>query len=120
MAVKAARRATRSLPRQERATLSAQAKGLSFERRFTRQGMNPLDEARYTKRDSLIQNPDGSVVFRMEGAEVPESWSQLATDILVSKYFRKRGVPGGGHETSIRQVITRIVSTIAQAGLDLG
>jgi len=91
-------------------------KGLNFQRRFTRKGKDPLDEIVYTKRDSLITNPDGSTVFRMEGAEVPESWSQLATDILVSKYFRKRGVPVTGHENSVRQVVRRISKTIRDAG----
>ena len=94
----------------------AKAKGFGIERRFTRKGKNPLDEVVYTKRDSLITNPDGSVVFRMEGAEVPESWSQLATDILVSKYFRKRGVPITGQENSVRQVVGRISHTIRDAG----
>lgn len=91
-------------------------RGLSIDRRFTRMGINPLDECVYAKRTSLITNPDGSVVFRMDDAEVPGEWSQLATDILVSKYFRKRGVPGKGHETSIRQVITRISKAIRGAG----
>ena len=43
---------------------------------------------------TVITNPDGSVVFQMDDVEVPASWSQLATDIVVSKYFRKAGVPG--------------------------
>ena len=47
----------------------------------------------YEKRTSRITNPDGSVVFEMNDAEIPEQWSQLATDIMVSKYFRKAGVP---------------------------
>jgi ribonucleoside-diphosphate reductase alpha chain len=91
-------------------------KGLDIQRRFTRKGKNPLEEIVYTKRDSLITNPDGSVVFRMEDVEVPESWSQLATDILVSKYFRKRGVPITGQETSAKQVVSRISHTIRDAG----
>ncbi len=117
---------TRSLARtnkgqgKAKAKLSGGTKGLSLERRFTRPGKDPLDLVTYTKRSSLITNPDGSVVFRMDGAEVPEGWSQLATDILVSKYFRKRGVPGAGHETSVRQVVTRIVRAIRGAGEEMG
>ncbi len=100
--------------------ITATSRGLHLARRFTRPGANPLDEIKYAKRSSLITNPDGSVVFRMEGAEVPDSWSQLATDILVSKYFRKRGVPGKGHEHSIRQVVERIARTIRDGGVAAG
>jgi ribonucleoside-diphosphate reductase alpha chain len=100
--------------------LAVAKKGMEVGRRFTRLSRDPLDDVEYVKRDSLITNPDGSVVFRMEGAEVPKGWSQLATDILVSKYFRKRGVPGAGNETSIRQVVERITSTLKKAGKDAG
>ncbi len=65
-------------------------------RRFTTQGSDPFESVRWVKRSSRILNPDGSVVFEMDDAEVPETWSQLATDIMVSKYFRKAGVPGDG------------------------
>lgn len=95
-------------------------KGLSFERFFTKAGTNPLDEVRYAKRSSVITNPDGSVVFKMENIEVPETWSQLATDIVVSKYFRKAGVPETGSETSVRQVVLRIAKSIRLAGEKLG
>ncbi len=66
----------------------------------------------------MITNPDGSVVFKMEGAEVPAGWSQLATDIVVSKYFRKAGIHGDKTlgETSVRQVVYRIAHTIREAG----
>ena len=57
------------------------------------------------KRRSVISNPDGSIVFDMNDVEVPKSWSQLATDILVSKYFRKAGVPGRGHEHTAAQTV---------------
>jgi hypothetical protein len=59
---------------------------------------------------------DGSVVFQMHDIEVPAEWSQLATDIVVSKYFRKAGVPGTGHETSVRQVVQRLAHTIRTWG----
>src|SRR3989344_913428 len=67
--------------------------GLHIPRRFTTPGSDPLDEVRYERRKSKIANTDGSVVFEMEGVEVPADWSQVATDILASKYFRKAGVP---------------------------
>ncbi|MEM8835496.1 MAG: adenosylcobalamin-dependent ribonucleoside-diphosphate reductase [Planctomycetota bacterium] len=93
-------------------------------RRFTQSGTSPFDTVKWTTRASRITNPDGSVVFEMHDAEVPETWSQLATDIMVSKYFRKAGVPQydafgevvrdesgevvTGPERSARQVIQRL------------
>ena len=94
--------------------------GISISRRFTRPGINPLDEIKYDKRTSVITNPDGSVVFKMENVEVPADWSQLATDIIVSKYFRKAGVQGTGHEISARQVVYRIAHSIRTAGEKFG
>ncbi|MEM9066668.1 MAG: adenosylcobalamin-dependent ribonucleoside-diphosphate reductase [Planctomycetota bacterium] len=66
---------------------------MKITRRFTKEGQNPFDSVEWTTRRSRISNPDGSIVFEMDDAEVPTSWSQLATDIMVSKYFRKAGVP---------------------------
>jgi ribonucleoside-diphosphate reductase alpha chain len=91
--------------------------GLRVPRRFTRPGVNPLDEVVWDKRRTVIANPDGSVVFHMDEVEVPADWSQLATDIVVSKYFRKAGVPGvPGHETSVRQVVHRLAHTLRTSG----
>jgi ribonucleoside-diphosphate reductase alpha chain len=103
------------------------AKGLRVERRFTVEGESPYDTVEWSRRDSRITNPDGSIVFEMENAEVPASWSQVAADIMVSKYFRKAGVPqydddgnaildddGSpvlGPERSARQVISRLSKT---------
>jgi ribonucleoside-diphosphate reductase alpha chain len=85
---------------------------MKISRRFTVAGADPFDSVKWVKRSSRITNPDGSVVFEMHDAEVPETWSQLATDIMVSKYFRKAGVPqpdgGTGPERSARQVIHRL------------
>ena len=69
---------------------------MKINRRFTKEGQNPFDTVEWTTRSSRITNPDGSVVFEMPDAEVPKTWSQLATDIMVSKYFRKAGVPQDG------------------------
>jgi ribonucleoside-diphosphate reductase alpha chain len=91
--------------------------GFHVPRHFTRPGTRPLDEVAWEKRRTVIANPDGSVVFQMEDAEVPASWSQLATDIVASKYFRKAGLPGRpGHETSVRQVVHRIARTLRASG----
>ena len=76
--------------------------GLALERRLTQEGGQPARPGHLGKRDSMITNPDGSVVFKMKGVEIPEGWSQLATDIVVSKYFRKAGIHGdSGSETSV-------------------
>ncbi len=91
-----------------------------FTRELNSNGMKPLDAVSYVYSTSKIKDTDGRTVFEMKDVEVPAGWSQLAVDILVSKYFRKAGVAGTGHETSIRQVIHRLSHTIASAGLQMG
>ncbi len=85
---------------------------MKIARRFTREGQDVFSTVEWEKRTSRITNPDGSVVFEMKDAEIPKQWSQLATDIMVSKYFRKAGVPqpdgSKGPEKSVRQVINRL------------
>jgi ribonucleoside-diphosphate reductase alpha chain len=86
-------------------------------RYFTKEGRNPLDALVWEKRLVRIENQDGSLVFAGHG-EVPEHFSQLATDIAVYKYFRKAGINGDKTqgETSFRQVVERVVGKIAQWG----
>jgi len=91
-----------------------------IERYFSKAGIDPMDEIRYVKSSSKIKDTDGRTVFEMKDVEIPEAWSQLAVDILVSKYFRKAGVPVTGHETSVRQVVKRVAHTIAVAGKEWG
>ena len=76
----------------------------------------------YQKRNSVITNPDGSVVFELKGAEVPEGWSQLASDIAISKYFRKAGIHGDKTkgETRVRDLVYRVSHTIREAGERFG
>ncbi|MBL8764401.1 MAG: adenosylcobalamin-dependent ribonucleoside-diphosphate reductase [Phycisphaerae bacterium] len=69
---------------------------MKITRKFTKDGHDPFATVGWVKRSSRITNPDGSIVFEMRDAEVPDTWSQLATDIMVSKYFRKAGVPLDG------------------------
>ena len=66
---------------------------MRIERRYTKAGQAPYAEIEFRRATSEIKNPDGSVVFRLENIDVPASWSQVATDILAQKYFRKAGVP---------------------------
>jgi ribonucleoside-diphosphate reductase alpha chain len=99
---------------------TSRAKGLKFKRVYTTPGVDPFDMIEWDKRTSKITNPDGSTVFELKNLEVPKSWSQLATDIVASKYFRKAGVPGTGHEVSARQTVTRVARSIRKAGEELG
>ena len=101
--------------------------GLRFKRVFSKEGQNPFASVEYEKRNSAIREPDGTVVFEMKDIEIPKGWSQVATDIIAQKYFRKAGVPqfdengnlkidnnGSpvlGSETSVQQTIHRLVGT---------
>ena len=87
------------------------ARGLTFERRWTTPGIHPYDEIAWEYRTAGIANESGKSVFEQKDVEVPESWSQLATNVVVSKYFRGHlGTPE--RETSVRQLIDRVVNTI--------
>jgi ribonucleoside-diphosphate reductase alpha chain len=66
---------------------------MKISRRFTDAGKSPYEAIPFRRATSEIKNPDGSVVFKLEGFMVPEHWSQVAADILAQKYFRKAGVP---------------------------
>jgi ribonucleoside-diphosphate reductase alpha chain len=81
---------------------------MKIDRYFTRAGGGAYDGIEFEPRTSEIRNPDGSTVFKMEGVMVPRQWSQVATDILAQKYFRKAGVPETDHETDSRQVFHRL------------
>jgi ribonucleoside-diphosphate reductase alpha chain len=89
-------------------------KGLKVDRYFTKEGVNVFDLFKYEKRSSVIRNPSGDAVFEMNDVEVPASWSQVATDILAQKYFRKAMVPQAdgttGSEKSIKQVAHRMAN----------
>jgi len=73
---------------------------VKIRRRYTSEGRSPYEGIDFDRRVSEIRNPDGSIVFRLEDVEVPAEWSQVATDILAQKYFRKAGVnpPGATDE----------------------
>ena len=87
-------------------------RGLTFERRWTRPGVHPYDEIAWEYRTAGISSETGKTVFEQKDVEVPVSWSQLATNVVVSKYFRGHvGTPEREH--SVRQLIDRVVNTIA-------
>src|SRR5581483_4176104 len=68
-------------------------KGLKVTPRLCPAGIDPYAFMEWELRSSIISNPDGSVVFKMENARIPKGWSQVATDIIAQKYFRRAGVP---------------------------
>ena len=98
--------------------------GLKFERYFTREGVTPYEMFEYDYRTSLIKDPSGKIVFQMDNVEVPNHWSQIATDIIAQKYFRKAGVPqpdgSSGRETSSKQVAHRMADCWRQWGEKYG
>src|SRR5688572_12840361 len=90
-------------------------KGIGWERRWTTAGVHPYDEITWEMRSAEIKSESGGSVFRQDDVEVPSFWSQLATNVVVSKYFRGHiGTPG--RETSVKQLIDRVVNSIAAWG----
>ena len=89
--------------------------GLRVERHFTREGVHPYDEVEWEIREASIGDGSGDKVFEQQGVEVPAFWSQMATNVVASKYFRGH-VGAEGREHSARQLIDRVVDTIAGWG----
>jgi ribonucleoside-diphosphate reductase alpha chain len=89
--------------------------GLTFPRFFTERTVDPFDEVDWELRTAVISNERGEVVFEQRDVEIPKSWSQQATNIVVSKYFRGQlGTPG--RERSVKQLVGRVVDTITAWG----
>ncbi|RMD66914.1 vitamin B12-dependent ribonucleotide reductase, partial [Candidatus Parcubacteria bacterium] len=89
------------------------------ERVFSDPKVSPFDQVEWERRDAEITDDTGKVIFRQEGVEVPKSWSQLATKVVVSKYFYgELNTPE--RETSVRQLIHRVCRTIADWGVKDG
>jgi ribonucleoside-diphosphate reductase alpha chain len=89
--------------------------GLKFSRVFTRVGVHPYDGVQWEERSAAITNDKGEKIFELDDVEVPSAWSQLATNVVVSKYFRSQS-ESGAREKSVRQIIDRVVNTIALWG----
>ena len=96
--------------------------GLTFTPHFTTPNVHPYDLLEWERRDAVIYNEKGDTIFKQEQVEVPTSWTQLATDIAASKYFRKAGVTGTDEEAeeSARQLVTRVARTLRRAGEEFG
>jgi ribonucleoside-diphosphate reductase alpha chain len=89
--------------------------GLTLERYFTRPGVDPYDEIDWESRSAIIVNEKGKVVFEQTNVEIPKFWSQMATNVVVSKYFRgPLGNPQREH--SVKQLIGRVVDTVTAWG----
>jgi ribonucleoside-diphosphate reductase alpha chain len=98
---------------------SKNSRGLKFERAFTQPGTSPYDGVEWEIRDAVINNEKGEVIFEQTNVEAPASWSQMATNIVVSKYFH--GIPDTGErERSARQLIGRVVDTLTRWGREGG
>lgn len=93
--------------------------GLTIERRYSEAGVHPFDRVEWDVRDAVIANEKGETVFEQHGVEVPKAWSQTATNVVVSKYFRGQlGTPE--RESSARQLISRVADRIADWGREGG
>jgi ribonucleoside-diphosphate reductase alpha chain len=85
--------------------------GLTFRRHFTKAGRHPYDEVTWESRSAVINDEDGQPVFEQHDVEVPSTWSQTATNIVASKYFRGQ-LDSSEREKSVRGLISRVVDTI--------
>jgi ribonucleoside-diphosphate reductase alpha chain len=94
--------------------------GLTFKRYFTREGVHPFDEVQWEQRDAVIPNyKEGGNAFEQRDVEFPTTWSQNATNIVAQKYFR--GTLGTSErESSVRQLVGRVVDTVTSWGRDGG
>jgi ribonucleoside-diphosphate reductase alpha chain len=107
----------RTSPRPARAPRGSRTRhhGLHYERRHTRPGVDPFDEVEWELRTAAITSEKGEVIFEQRDVEIPRGWSQMATNVVVSKYFRG-SVGAADREKSVRQLIGRVVRTIAGWG----
>jgi len=113
---------------------------MKIERNFTKAGRDAYAEVAFRETTSEIRNPDGTIVFKLDNCEIPSDWSQVASDVIAQKYFRKAGVPSAvtkvkekgvpeflwrsvpaegatmGGETSAKQVFDRLAGAWAYWG----
>ena len=89
--------------------------GMSLKRFFTTPGIDPFDEIEWDIRSATITNDKQETIFNQDNCEIPRSWTQLATNVVVSKYFRG-GTKSPDREHSVRQLIGRVADTITGWG----
>ena len=98
---------------------SRRPSGVSLSRFFSQAGVHPFDQVEWELRSAMIASERGETIFEQRDVEIPKAWSQLATNVVVSKYFRgPLGTPQ--RETSVRQLIGRVVGTIRSWGIAQG
>jgi ribonucleoside-diphosphate reductase alpha chain len=90
---------------------AATTPGLEFPRFFSTAGVDPFDQVEWELRDAVIGSEKGQIVFEQRQVEMPKTWSQQATNIVVSKYFRGH-IGSPDRERSVKQLIGRVVDTI--------
>lgn len=113
------RRRTTRVPARRTAKRLPAATMLKIERTFSNPNVSPFDQITWAKRTAEIADDGGRVIFRQDHVEVPESWSALATKVVVSKYFYgEQHTPE--RETSVRQLVHRVTRTIADWGVQDG
>jgi ribonucleoside-diphosphate reductase alpha chain len=98
---------------------TAVRKGLNFARYFTKPKVSPYDEIEWELRTAAIGNEKGQTIFEQKNVEIPKSWSQTATNIVASKYFHGK-LGTDERERSVRQLVSRVVDTIADWGIAQG
>ena len=96
----------------------ARVTGLKVKRRLTKAGVHPYDEVEWVRRDASITNDQGEVIFEQRDVEVPASWSVIAVNVVVSKYFNGP-IGSPARETSIRQMIDRVAQTQRRWGSEM-
>ncbi len=91
-------------------------KGLTFARRFSREGVSPYDEVQWERRTASITDTKGNTIFEQKDVEVPVDWSMTATNIVASKYLHgQMGTPE--RETGVRQLVARVAETVRDWGM---
>ena len=104
-----------SAAEQPKRQVARENKGITIQRYFTQPNVDPFEAVEWEKRRAVISGENGEVVFEQRDVDIPKSWSQLATNVVVSKYFRgPLGTPQ--RESSVRQMIGRVVNTITTWG----
>ncbi len=99
----------------DEAAIDQKRVGLKFDRVFTTPDVDPYDAVEWEVRDARISNEKGDTIFEQKDVEIPKAWSQTATNVVVSKYFRGQ-LDTPGRETSVRQLIARVVDTMTDWG----